>query len=300
MLINYYTKKTMKLNYREIPSNLGGAALTNCGTIHLSEVQPTLDQLTADISYPIPLSARAVGSTGKRDYSGDIDLVLDPIDGFADLDELKKILIDKFGSDNVRRLGSLICIRYPIVGYNPLLDEFGPRTGYVQVDFNTGNYEWESFFYYSAGNQSAYKSLHRNIAISSLSGAVDREQSDELDSFGRPVRLVRWKWSIHGFCKIVRQSKLRDDGLGTVKKQEDTVIDGPYFDKDFIAKKLLPVSGTVDDLESLESILAAVKVNYSPEAVGHIFQSIANAIFEWDKKKEFIYPPEIAELMPLE
>lgn len=285
----------MKLNYREMPSNLGGAALSNCGTIYIDEVSSTLDQLTQDIEYPVNLNNRTVGSTGKKTYSGDIDLVLDPQDGYLFIDDLWRFLKERFGQDNVRKLGKLICLRYPISGYDSSHNELGPRTGYVQVDFNVGNYDWESFFYFSAGNNSSYKSAQRNIAISAVSSIIDRKQSTELDNHSRPLEVVRWKWSIYGFSKIIRKSKPRDDGNGYARKQEDTIIDGPYYNKEFIVSKLFPVTSRISDLDSLESIIDAIKLNYPEDTQKAIFKKIADSLLEWDKNREFFYPVEIEE-----
>lgn len=282
-----------KLNFKVVPTNLGGAALPDCGTIHITEVKPTLDKLSQQLDLGIDLSRYVVGSTGKRDYSGDIDIVLDTSLCDITMSTLYQLLSCKFDKSCIRKLGKQIHLRYPIENYNASLTEYKPRTGQVQIDFNIGDFEWDSFYYYTDA-ESAYKSAHRNIVINSVAAFVNEHHSTELDNFSRPIETIRWKWSIAGFSKVSRQSKLvKSTGL-YAKTQQDVILDGPHFDKKFIASTLFPVTKEISDLNSLETVIQAVKSNY-PERQTYIFGKMAKSILSWDSNNEFDYPIELQE-----
>ena len=284
----------MELNYRTQPDNLGGAAVSNAGTIHIDEIKPTLDKLTFDLGLDKNLNDFVVGSTGKRDYSGDIDIVIDRQHYDLTPEQLLEKLSVLYGNDVVKR-GAAIHLKFPISDYNPDNKARLPRTGFVQIDFMFGNYEWDSFFYYNHGRESAYKSGHRNIAISSILSVVDTVESDEKDSYDRPVIKYRWKWSVKGFARIKRISRT-DVRTGTWNKiQVDEIIDGPYFDKDFIAKTIFKKDGNPCDLSSLETIIEAVKRNFDAADQTKIWQKIAKNFSDWPGGNEFIYPAEISK-----
>jgi hypothetical protein len=283
----------MELKYRTQPDNLGGAAVPGVGTIHIDEIKPTLGKLTADLGFDKNLNDYVVGSTGKRDYSGDIDIIIDPKYINYTIDSLL-VKLQELYTDSVVKRGQNIHLKYPIVDYDSSKNERLPRTGFVQIDFMFGDYEWDSFFYYNHGRESAYKSGHRNIAISSILGVVDTIESEEKDSFDRPVIKYRWKWSVKGFTRIKRISRT-DMRTGHWNKiQVDEIIDGPYFDHDFIAKTIFKKDGKPCDLCSLETIIEAVKRNFDAADQVKIWQKIAKNFADWPGGNEFIYPAEIS------
>ena len=287
----------MKLNYATPPLSEGGSAVPGCGTIHLSEVTPTLTQLSDDLELPFNLSDYTIGSTGKSEYSGDLDVVIEDKWWGHGITAFRENLVELFGPHDVARNGSMLHIKYPIVGFNAKLDERKPRTGFVQVDFNFGNYEWEKFYHYSSGSESAYKGAHRNLAIGSLCATVDTYvMRSELDSFDRPISVTRWKYGPKGFCRILRQST-KSNGKW-IKKQTDIAIGQPAFYPDVIAKTLLPLDGVPDDLNSLESIMDAVCRNYDLEQRERIWERMANNFYDWPDGRNFNYPSEISKYLP--
>lgn len=290
----------MKLNYKTVPENCGGGALEDCGTIHRTEIKATLHTLAKQSKTlgKIDLNDYLLGSTGKREYSGDIDVVLDKkLFQFTPV-ELAAELREEFGAENIARNGAMVHLRFPIAEFDKSKNEARPRTGYVQIDFNLGDADWERVYHFGTGDASAYKGAHRNLAIAAITSCTPIEESEEKDQFGRPIELTRWKWSPHGFMLVTRKS-VRDNNSGIWKrKQEDTMIDGPYFDPDFIAKTLFRKDGKSSDIDSLETLVDAVKRNYNSEEQERIWKRMAENFSDWSDGKLFLYPSEIDRYFP--
>ena len=287
----------MKLNYITPPENAGGTAVPGCGTIHKSEIHATLTRLSGELEFPFDLNDYIIASTGKREYSGDIDIVLDTAWYNSGAKAFRVDLAKQFGPENVARNADMVHLKYPIVGFDVSLQGYLPRTGFVQVDFNFGDPDWERFYHFSPGNESAYKGAHRNLAIAAICGAIT-EPSGEFDSFDRPVSLIRWKWNPKGFVKINRHS-IQDSEGNWYRKQVDEVLMGPFFDGPTIASILFPIDGQKEDLDSLETIMNAVKRNYSIENQWRIWKRMASNLSDWKDGKNFIYPPEITRVYDL-
>jgi hypothetical protein len=282
----------MKLKYIKTPADLGGTAISGCGTIHQSEIKATLTKLSDDLEMPFNFNNYILGSTGKREYSGDIDLVVDDRWWGHGIPAFRENLEEAFGKENVARNGNMLHLRFKIVGYNPELNHASPRTGFVQIDFNFGNYEWEHFYHHSPGEESGYKGAHRNLAMSAILSTQRTVTSNEYDSFARPIQIIRWKWGTNGLLQVIRSSKKRADGLWA-KAQEDVIIDGPYVTADWISEILFPEDGKPEDLNSLETIMAAVKRNYGMVDQERIWKRTAHNFSDWNQGKLFEYPPEI-------
>jgi hypothetical protein len=289
----------MKLKYRKTMPSEGGAAVPGCGTIHISEVKSTLTKLSDDLEFPFNLNEFVVGSTGKSEYSGDIDVVIDKAWYDGTVEEFHQDLKTIFEDSYIARNGSMLHIRYPIENFDKQYAERLPRTGFVQVDFMFGDLEWEQFFHYSHGSLSGYKGFHRNIAISAIASATATVIGKGVDDQGRPISVDRWKWSPSGLLRVVRSSKQRANGTW-LKGQIDTVTEGPHRDKNFIATAIFPKDGTPDDLNSLETIILAIKRNYSKREQGNIFKRIAEHLLEKPDALYFIYPPEIERYFDLD
>lgn len=271
-----------------------GIAVPGCGVIHMSEVKSTLTKLSDDLKFPFNLNDFIVGSAGKSEYSGDIDVVIDPAWYDGSIENFHKDLKSVFGATDIARHGAMLHIKYPIENYNNTYNEKLTRNGFVQVDFMFGDFEWLQFYYYSHGNQSEYKGFHRNIAITAITAITSVVHTKDIDDYGRPVSLEKWKWGSNGLIKVIRSSRQRSDG-SWLKGQTDTVIAGPHCDKHFISTTLFPVDGTPDDLNSLETIILAIKRNYPISMQADIFKKIARNFNENNDAMYFSYPPEIEE-----
>lgn len=287
----------MKLNYISTPTDLGGTAVPGCGTIYHTEIRPTLTKLSDDLEMPFDFNDYVLGSTGKREYSGDIDLVVDAKWWGQGVTAFRQNLEEVFGKENVARNANMLHLKYPIVQYDSEQKAAQPRTGFVQIDFNFGNSEWEKFYHYVDG-KSAYKGAHRNLMLAAICSAVNTIESNEVDTNNRPVTQIRYKFGGNGLIKVRRTSK-RDPRSGQwMKKQDDEIMDGPFTDPEKVARILLPCVRTVADLFSLETIMAAVKRNYGMTDCERIWKRAAHNFYDWKDGRNFYYPEEIAKYFP--
>ena len=253
-----------------------GGAMPGVGAIHHSEIKPTLLKLEKELG--IPLLKNALGSVGKKEFSGDIDIAVkldkDQIADFAErleaapsIQEIKK--------------SSVFMTVVDIVGYDPKKQVEGKeRTGKVQIDFMPGDVDFMKNYYHSPhskemsqdGRSSKYKGIHRNIMIASIAGALEVKESDETTSDGRPLEMERWMFSpSDGMVRVIRRPVEKKNGIGHTKANKNEIIKGPFKDPADWAKILKLDSA--DDLYSFESLYAAVKKNYPKDVANAIFKN---------------------------
>jgi len=166
-----------------------------------------------------------LGSAGKNDSSGDIDINLN-ISAY-DQAKVAQQMISLLGEDNVKpRPGNnQIFMAVPINGH--------PSQGLVQVDLMFGNYEWQKFSYFSPvatdnllwGNHKAsyFKGLYRTEllkAITAYSSDWVLVENDEViarvgPTFFHDKGLV-WRY---------RDRPLRKDGTARVKEFKEYTKD---------------------------------------------------------------------------
>lgn len=249
-----------------------GGAMSGVGAIHKDEIAPTLDGLEKILG--IDLKNNTLGSVGKKEFSGDIDIALEiaPDDIPAFVEKLKNIpeVLDIAKS-------SVIMTKVKIADYDPNKKVEGkPRTGYVQVDFMPGDPGWLKTFYHAPHEKdSKYKGVFRNILMSSIAAHLDRKDSEQKISDGRPVQSERYMWSpTDGLIKVLRTPEPNKKGDGYTKKNNNKIIDGPYKNPNEIAKVLKLDSA--DDLYSYETLRNAMNKNYSPELVQAIMKDFAD------------------------
>jgi hypothetical protein len=241
------------------------------GAIHTDEIEPTLDSLEKVLG--IDLKNNTLGSVGKKEFSGDIDIALEinPDDIPDFLEKLKNIpeVLDIAKS-------SVIMTKVKIADYDPNKKVEGkPRTGYVQVDFMPGDPGWLKTFYHAPHEKdSKYKGVFRNILVSSIAAHLDRKESEQKISDGRSAQTERYMWSpTDGLVRILRTPEPNKKGDGYTKKNNNKIIAGPYKDPNEIAKVLQLDSA--DDLYSYETLRKAMDKNYSPELVNIILKDFA-------------------------
>jgi len=263
-----------------------GGSMPGVGPIHISEIEPTLDALEKVLS--IDLKNNVLGSVGKKEFSGDIDVALeiDPDSIPAFIENLKKTpeIMDIAKS-------SVIMTKVKIVDYDESKQTTKPRTGYVQIDFMPGDPGWMKTYYHSPSEkESKYKGVFRNIMIATIAAVYDRKDSEEKIDDGRAVESERWMWSpTDGLVRIKRTPVPKAKGDGYTKKNKNEIIQKPIKDADSIAKAL-GLDGA-KDLNSFESLLAAVEKNYPAEMA----QKIKDNFAENGQVKDIGVPDELAK-----
>jgi hypothetical protein len=195
------------------------------GRINQSDVPATvawLEQLTG-IEFP---RERWLGSTGKAPTSGDMDLAVDANQVSKEQLAAKLtqwIVGHKLPPAEWIKKGGEVHLRTPIQGR--------PDLGYVQTDFMFfPNLDWGTFFY-SGGEDSAYKGMNRNVLMSS----------------------------------IAKQLGLKVGANGMFSRTSNQLVPGG-LDPDYVAKALLGPRATKENLKNVESIFAALAKDKDREA----------------------------------
>lgn len=247
-----------------------GGAMPGVGPIHISEIKPTLQALEKVLG--IDLQNNVLGSVGKREFSGDMDVALD-VDA-EDIPAFMKKLEQVPEIMDIAK-SSVIMTKVKIVDYNPELTTTKPRTGYVQLDFMPGNPDWMKTYYHSPREtESKYKGVHRNILIASIAGVHERQDSDEKIEDGRPLESERWMFSpTDGLIRIKRTPVPKKTGNGYTKQNKNEKLSDPIKDATSIAKAL--GLDSAEDLNSYESLKAAMERNFDPEKVQTILKNFA-------------------------
>jgi hypothetical protein len=251
-------------------------SMPGVGPIHIDEIKPTLEKLEQSLG--MDLQNWTLGSVGKKEFSGDIDIAVQ-INSPEEFKELeRKVAASPIVIDQQPK-GGLLLTTTMIVNYDPEKQStdpaHGPRTGKVQVDFMPGgDPNWLKTYYHSPSREeSKYKGVFRNILISTIAAMYDREKSEETIDDGRPVSVKRWKWGNNGLLRVERKPKPKANGEGYTKANIDTVIGDPITDGDEVAKAL--GLDSAKDLNSYESLKQAIETNYPEEMVQKILDSFA-------------------------
>lgn len=249
-----------------------GGAMPGVGSIHISEIEPTLAKLEKELG--IDLRNHTLGSVGKKEFSGDIDIAID-----LKPEELEDFAAKLQSAPSIQDMkkSSVFMTVVDIVGYDANKTRDGlNRTGKVQIDFMPGDPDWMKTYYHAPHEKdSKYKGVYRNIMIASIAGRLNVVASDEKTDDGRPLEMERWMWSpTDGLIRVKRTPVPKKNGEGYTKKNSNQIIDGPYKSANEIAKQL--GLNSADDLYSFETLLAAINKNYDKNTVKAIVDDFAN------------------------
>jgi hypothetical protein len=188
-----------------------GTALTK--RINKADVLPTVKWLETITG--LELTDHMLGTTGKKESSGDLDLAIDANE--VDKSEFANKLaeyIKKQGGDPkqwIKKSGISVHFKTPIRG-----DE---ANGYVQADFMFGERDWMKWSMQGGREGSDLKGAHRHMILSSIAKAKGM------------------KWSFQN---------------GLMNRETNEII---TKDPNEIAKKLLGLTATVKNLVDPEAII---------------------------------------------
>ena len=282
--MNLFELTQFKTTRPEILSE--GGSMPGVGAIHIDEINPTLIPLEKELG--IDLRNNTLGSVGKREFSGDIDVALK-----IDADKLPEFVKRLEASNQILGVAksSVIMTKVKIANFDENKDDGRPRTGYVQVDFMPGDPDWLKTYYHSPNEKdSQYKGVYRNLMIASIAGEYKVENSEETIDDGRPLQSKRFMFSPRdGLVRVLRRPVPAKSGNGYTKKNNNKIIAGPWKSADDIAKNLGLDNG--EDLYSYETLVKVIKKNLSPEDQKNIFTAFTrnNTI------KGMGIPPDIQE-----
>ena len=233
--------------YKNVYSSLiceGGNAIEGVSKILLKNIASTLNDLQKNVFNRIGISKNrwtTVGSTGKKEKSGDLDLALENqvlqqlYPSIEDPDKLlERFVLDLKFQDNVIDpiiLGGQIHFGYPIIGQ--------PKEN-VQIDIiPTNNLKWTKFRYYGpTPNESKYKGAHRSYLLRSLMRNISVEKADNLDPqddvphtnrYGKTYPSIKYKYLKFGNDGIWRAVKTYRGKRGKIVLIPQKVEDESYL-----------------------------------------------------------------------
>ena len=276
------------IQYKRASENVlvEGGSMPGVGAIHIDEIDPTLIPLEKELD--IDLRNNTLGSVGKREFSGDIDVALK-----IDTDDLPTFVKKLENSHQIFGVAksSIIMTKVKIQNFDKSKEDGRPRTGYVQVDFMPGDPDWLKTYYHSPNEKdSQYKGVYRNILIASIAGEYNIVSSEETIEDGRPVSSERFMWSPRdGLVRVRRTPVPKKTGDGYTQKNNNKIIGGPWKTADDIAKNLGLDNG--EDLYSYETLVKAIKKNMSSEEQKAIF----TAFTDNHTMKSLGIPPDVQE-----
>ncbi len=216
------------------------------GPIHRDEIEPTLAPISKLLG--VNLVKQALGSVGKKQFSGDIDVALkiEP----DKTDEFTKTLEKNSNVFLYVEKTSVWITKIKIQNYDPkrpFIDpqtgkNMGPpegRTGFVQLDFMQGDPGWLKTYYHSPREEdSKYKGVMRNIMIATIAAVYNRKDSEKKTEDGRSMETERFMWSPSDGLVYVRRTPVpKKNGEGFTKKNKNEIIGGPWKDPYEIAQQ---------------------------------------------------------------
>jgi hypothetical protein len=153
----------------------GSAATTRIARDNVVPTVQWIEQLTG-----LSLVDNMLGTTGRKETSGDLDLAVDATKVSKDV-LIQQLLAKGINKADIRKTGDSVHLKTPILG--------DANNGYVQTDFMFGNPDWQRWSLRGAGEGSPYKGVHRQVLMASIAkaqgmkwsyknGLVDRETNE--------------------------------------------------------------------------------------------------------------------------
>lgn len=271
---------------------MGGRAFASTRRSTKAEVLSTVEWLEENWKSaskdPTPLNQRLLGSAGKRETSGDIDLNIN--ESIYDLTVVELELITLLGRENVwSRPGNYqIFTSVPVPGTRDR----------VQIDFMFGDYQWQSFSYASPSdigvNASSYKGLFRTELIKALvafqSDFVAEEYGEMVARSGPTFfhdRGIVWRYRLRPYKKDgsgVRIKALREVGELEFFDQFPDAVELSHTamkDPGQVIKLILGDRAIMSDCYSYETIWLAAHRKYNEnelKEIGEIFLERLNSL----------------------
>lgn len=188
--------------------------------ISRDNVVPTvqwLEQLTG-----LNLVDNMLGSTGRADTSGDLDLGVDSTKITKEV-LIQQLLKRGIPQTDIRKTGDSVHLKTPILG--------DASNGYVQTDFMfTENPTWQHFALTGGAAGSQFKGLHRHILLSSIAKAQNMKWSPKFGLVNRDTNEVVSQDPDEIAVSLLGQGHKGKD-LATVETVIKAIKDRPDFER---------------------------------------------------------------------
>jgi len=259
----------MKL--KEIVLNEGGKALST-PRISKADIPSTIKHISKISGIPVK-DLEALGSVGKTETSGDIDLAVNL--NKYDPATIHKKMVEVLGDDYATYNGGTKIGSYAV----PVRGKEGGKR--VQTDLMYGdNVEWLKFAYYSAGDESKYKGVIRTILIMGVAAAINEKGMDHFEFDGEDliIRAGRTVDLTKGLRRIFQHRPKKKKGDGYVKTMKSIPIDkfkemfpeveikGDSIiidDPDMVVQALFGKDTKASDVRTAEQVLALIKRKFN-------------------------------------
>lgn len=270
------------------------------GRIKRADINPTIKHI-ADLLGASRGDFHPLGSVGKLEDSGDIDLAVD-LNKYRPehVDRVLKAAGVEGYYDKERQVGSYAV---PVRG-----EKDGKEK--VQVDLMyTANPEWAKFSYFSAGSGSRYKGAVRTVLLGAVAASLNEPGTDHFVYAPNGEIIVRAGRSLHlpsGLKRVYqyKEKKVVGDGYAGpmknvspedfAKMHPDVTVKGGNLlidDPEKVVKVLFGKGVTPDQVESAEQVLHLIKRNFTPDQQKKIFRIAASKLKHLSGKVRL--PPEI-------
>lgn len=264
--------------------------------IKREQIPATLDHVSKLANIPRE-KLITLGSTGKTEMSGDIDIAID--ENEYNPAEIHERMVDILGGDHCKyNYGTR-------VGSYAVLIEGNSTNGWVQVDLMyVQNVEWAQFSYYSAGDRSKYKGAIRAILLSAVASTINDPGHDYFEYDEKGELLVRVGWGLYLPVGLKRMFQMRGISKKTggwlktmknVKPEEirahfpDAVFNDEYCFVDspeLVVQRLFGPDVSPEDVQTAEEILSLIKNKLPQARVRQIFQLAKKRASELADKME--------------
>ena len=154
----------------------GAPATTRIARENVVATVQWLEQLTG-----LNLVDNMLGSTGRKETSGDLDLGIDETKITKDV-LIQQLLRKGIPAEDIKKSGDSVHLKTPILG--------DKSNGYVQTDFMFGDPEFQKFSLVADGD-SAYKGVHRAILLASIAKAQGMKKIKALPNYEELVKDAR-------------------------------------------------------------------------------------------------------------
>lgn len=197
----------------------GQSATTRISRENVVPTVQWLEQLTG-----LNLVDNMLGSTGRKDTSGDLDLGVDETKISKDI-LIQQLLKRGVKAEDIKKSGDSVHVKTPILG--------DAKNGFVQTDFMFGDPEFQKFALNTG--ESDYKGVHRAILLASIAkaqgmkwsyknGLMDRETNEIITKNPKEIaeKLINGTTAdLSSVESIVKKIKARPDYEELVKDARD-------------------------------------------------------------------------------
>ena len=234
----------------------GGRAVGEVDRVSKADIEPTLKQVKSQVLDKLGIKKFGpIGSVGKKESSGDLDIGVEVPDGI-EIKDLHQKVLDLGLEKSKGNSPTLLSFKFPIY------DEKGKTDKWAQVDLMFGKKDWLEFGYWAPDeSESKYSGVQRNILMAAIV-RYSREMA------GKPGKT----WAI-------------DLNKGISRKTRGTVTDKKGKEKEAIIAKTM-ITNSPEKVVKLLNI--ATKGNWAVSDFTQSFEKL------WDKTKS-VFPKDVLE-----